>query len=68
MLPLIVRIGRYSCSFQACSLSLQGWGLIDIPPRAFNEAIPILYPPLKRSGQVALYCAHRATTAFLPSP
>jgi len=68
MLPLMVRIGRYSCSFQACSLSLQGWGLIDLPLRAFNEALPNLYPPLKRNSQVAFYCAHRAATAFLPSP
>ena len=34
------RIERCSCSFQACSFSLQGWGLIDLPLRASNEGSP----------------------------
>ena len=40
-LPFTARIERYTCSFQARSLSLQGWGLIDLPLRAaFSPAHP----------------------------
>ena len=39
-LPSTARIERYKCSLQACSLSLQGWGLIDLPLRASNEGSP----------------------------
>ncbi len=35
-------IERYTCSFQARSLSLQGWGLIDLLLRAtFSPAHPL---------------------------
>jgi hypothetical protein len=33
------RIERCKCSLQARSLSLQGWGLIDLPLRASNEGL-----------------------------
>ncbi len=39
MIPT-ARIERYTCSLQACALSLQGWGLIDLPLRASNEGSP----------------------------
>jgi len=38
--PFTARIERYVCSLQACSLPLQGWGLIDLPLRASNEGSP----------------------------
>ena len=38
-LPFTARIERYTCP-QACSFSLQGWGLIDLPLRASNEGSP----------------------------
>ena len=33
-------VWRLPLPFQACSLSLQGWGLIDLPLRAFSPALP----------------------------
>src|SRR5437016_7676500 len=39
-LPFTARIERYKWSLQARSLSLQGWGLIDLPLRASNEGSP----------------------------
>jgi len=36
-LPFTARTERYRCSLQACSFSLEGWGLIDLPLRASNE-------------------------------
>jgi hypothetical protein len=38
-LPSTARIERYTCSLQACSFSLQGWGLIDLLLRASNEGL-----------------------------
>jgi len=38
-LPSTARIERHKCSLQARSLSLQGWGLIDLPLRASNEGL-----------------------------
>ena len=36
------RIERYTCPLQACSFSLQGWGLIDLPLRAsFSPSHPL---------------------------
>ena len=41
-MPFTARIERYTCSLQACSISLQGWGLIDLPLRAaFSPAHPL---------------------------
>jgi hypothetical protein len=39
-LPFTACIGRYVCSLQACSFSLQGWRLTDLPLRASNEGSP----------------------------
>ncbi len=39
-LPFTARIGRYTCPLQACSFSLYGWGLVDLPLRASNEGLP----------------------------
>jgi hypothetical protein len=39
-LSFTARIGRHKCSLQARSLSLQGWGLIDLPLRASHEGSP----------------------------
>ena len=42
--PVILywHIQQYTCSLQARSLSLQGWGLTDLPPRvAFSPAHPL---------------------------
>src|SRR6185436_392449 len=39
-LPFTARIERHKCSLKARSLSLQGWGLIDLPLRASNEGSP----------------------------
>ena len=38
-LPFIARIERCTYSLQACSFSLQGWSLIDLPLRASNEGL-----------------------------
>ena len=66
--------------FQARSLSLQGWGLIDLPLRtAFSSAHPLARrdvplaqarafqsssPLVKGVAEAALYCAHRGTLTF----
>src|SRR5256885_2097537 len=68
----------YSCSLQVSSLSIQGWGLIDLPLRAaFSPAHPLARRdvPLARArafqsssslvkgvAKAALYCAHRTST------
>lgn len=47
-LPATARIEQPSpikCSLQACSLSLKGWGLIDLSLRASDEHIPIVRIP-----------------------
>jgi hypothetical protein len=44
------RIERYTCSFQARSFSLQGWGLIDLPLRASNEGF--LKPRVARAQKI----------------
>ena len=40
----------YRCSLQARSLSLQGWGLIDLPLRASNEGL--LRPRVARAQEI----------------
>jgi hypothetical protein len=49
MIPT-ARIERYKCSLQACSISLQGWGLIDLPLRASNEGS--LRPRVARAQKI----------------
>src|SRR4030042_1580887 len=49
-LPFTARIERYTCSLQSCSLSLQGWGLIDLPLRASNEGL--LRPRVARAQKI----------------
>ncbi len=47
-LPSTARIEQPSpikCSLQACSLSLKGWGLNDLPLRASDEHILIVRVP-----------------------
>jgi len=50
------RIERHKCALQARSLSLRGWGLIDLPLRAtFSPAHPLARRdvPLARAGESA---------------
>jgi hypothetical protein len=49
-LSFTARIGQYTCSLQACSFSLQGWGLIDLPLRASNEGL--LRPRVARAQKI----------------
>ena len=77
-LPFTARIERYTCSFQARSLSLQGWGLIDLLLRAtFSPAHPLArrdvpvtlaraflssFHLFRGVAKAALNCAHRTST------
>jgi hypothetical protein len=68
-LPFTARIGRYTCSFQACLFPLQGWGLIDLPLRASNEGS--LRPRVARAQKIIrlhpfLYSASKEGTWLLP--
>mgnify|MGYP007082005540 CR=1 FL=1 len=71
-LPFTASIGRYVQSLQACSLSLQGWGLIDLPLRAaFSPSHPLACRdvPLARARGVR-DCAlreHRRSSGSIPS-
>jgi hypothetical protein len=49
-LPSTARIERYTCSLQACSFFLQGWGLIDLLLRASNEGL--LRPRVARAQKI----------------
>ena len=61
----------FNRSFQACSFSLQGWGLIDLPLRASNEGLR--RPRVARAQKIIrlhpLLCsASRRTARPPPSP
>jgi hypothetical protein len=63
------RIERCSRSLQACSFSLQGWGLIDLPLRASNEGSP--RPRVARAQKIIrlhpiLVLRARRTVCLLP--
>src|SRR5438132_9296972 len=69
-LPFTARIERYKWSLQSRSLSLQGWGLIDLPLRASNEGSP--RPRVARAQKIIrlhplLYSASKEGTWPLPS-
>jgi hypothetical protein len=70
-LPSTARIERYTCSLNARSFSLRGWGLIDLPLRASNEGSP--RPRVARAQKIIslhpLLCsASKEGTWLLPSP
>ena len=64
------RIERYNCPFQACSLSLEGWVLNDLPLRASNEGS--LRPRVARAQKIIrpqpLTCSASKRTIRLPFP
>jgi hypothetical protein len=69
-LPSTARIERYTCSLQACSFFLQGWGLIDLLLRASNEGL--LRPRVARAQKIIrlhplLYSASKEGTWPLPA-
>jgi hypothetical protein len=54
-------VGKKNCeteTFAICEARL-------VYVRPSNEALPILYVPLKGVAEAALYCAHRASTFLL---
>jgi hypothetical protein len=63
---------RYTCSLQAYSFSLRGWGLIDLPLRASNE--DLLRPHVARApfvlngpSKLARYLLSRGGPAWSPT-
>jgi hypothetical protein len=57
-LPSTARIERFRGSLQACSFSLRGWGLIDLPLRATSQ-----FPhSFSRVAWSILDCARRTST------
>jgi hypothetical protein len=70
-LPFIARIERCTYSLQACSFSLQGWSLIDLPLRASNEGLR--RPRVARAQKIIrapsppLFREHRTNVGVLPS-
>ncbi len=83
-MPFTACIERYTCSLQACSFSLSGWGLIDLPLRAtFAPAHPLarrdaplaqarafqfFMPFLEGAAKAVLYCTHRTSIILLIDP
>jgi hypothetical protein len=72
LLSRALREHRYQCSLQACSLPLQGWGLIDLPLRASNEGL--LRPRVARAQKIdqppshSLFREQEDDQAVLPLP
>ena len=69
------RVERHKCSLQARSLSLQGWGLIDLPLRAtFSPPHPLAdtyhppYPPIASQSISRDVPLARAGPPILSSP